>query len=146
MTLKMEGVHSSKLLVLSYKTTQFTTHTNIGKAIIAIKHSKLMLVSFCFLTGTMGPIKDAISLFTPEVGSLFSFSKDWKPTKHLSKITISNGLAWSEDLQLMYYIDSETRKVEAFDFDAKIGRICEYSCFNNVYENSYFSMMFRTSV
>jgi sugar lactone lactonase YvrE len=95
-----------------------------------------MLVSFCVPTGTMGLLKDSIGAFTPEVGSLFSFSKDWKPTKHLSKITISNGLAWTEDLKLMYYIDSVTRKVDAFDFDAKNAKICEYPCFNSLYGNA----------
>ena len=65
--------------------------------------------------------------FTPEVGSLFSFSKDWKPTKHVTKITVANGLAWSEDLKFMYYIDSTTRKVDAFDFDAENAKICKYS-------------------
>ena len=66
--------------------------------------------------------------FTPEVGSLFSFSKDWKPTKHATKITVSNGLAWSEDQKLIYYIDSTIRKVDAFDFDAENAKICKYSC------------------
>ena len=65
--------------------------------------------------------------FVPEVGSLFSFSKDWKPTKHVTKITVSNGLAWSEDLKFMYYIDSPTRKVDAFDFDAENVKLCKYS-------------------
>jgi sugar lactone lactonase YvrE len=105
-----------------------------------------MLVSFCFLTGTMGPFNEITGAFTPEVGSFFSFSKDWKPTKHLSKITVSNGLAWSEDLKSMYYIDSVTKKVEAFDFDAKNVKICKYSCFNSLYVNAYFSSLFRTSM
>jgi len=70
-------------------------------------------------SGTMGQAESSEVKFTPEVGSLFSFSKDWKPTKHATKITVSNGLAWSEDLKLMYYIDSVTTKVDAFDFDAE---------------------------
>jgi sugar lactone lactonase YvrE len=76
----------------------------------------------------MGPKGDPIGTFVPEVGSLFSFSKDWTPTKHVTKITVSNGLAWSADLKLMYYIDSMTRKVEAFDFDAENVKLCKYSC------------------
>ncbi|XP_021924409.1 regucalcin-like isoform X2 [Zootermopsis nevadensis] len=73
--------------------------------------------------GTMGAESDPEDKFPLTLGSLFSFSKDWKPTKHLSNITVSNGLAWSEDLKSMYYIDSPTRKVEAFDFDAESGKI-----------------------
>ncbi|XP_069695228.1 regucalcin-like [Periplaneta americana] len=73
--------------------------------------------------GTMGPDIGSASEFPPEVGSLYSFSKDWNATKHLTKITISNGLAWTEDQKLMYYIDSPTRKIYVFDFDAKNGKI-----------------------
>jgi hypothetical protein len=81
----------------------------------------------------MGPERSSLTEFHPEVGSLFSFSKDWKPTKHVAKITISNGLAWSKNQ--MYYIDSSTKKVEAFDFDAESGKICKYPRFINLYKN-----------
>jgi sugar lactone lactonase YvrE len=74
----------------------------------------------------MPPDTGSVTKFPPEVGSLFSFSKDWKPTKHVSKISVSNGLAWSEDLRSMYYIDSTTRKVEVFDLDAENVQICKY--------------------
>jgi hypothetical protein len=33
----------------------------------------------------------------------------------------------------MYYIDSATRKVEAFDFDAESGQICKYPWFASSY-------------
>jgi len=42
----------------------------------------------------------------------------------VAKITISNGLAWNKDQ--MYYIDSSTRKVDAFDFEAENGNISKY--------------------
>lgn len=38
-----------------------------------------------------------------------------------SDIDISNGLEWSLDGRVMYYIDTLTSKVEAFDFDASNG-------------------------
>lgn len=93
----------------------------------------------------MGPYDKSTGFFVPEVGSFYSFSKDWKPTKHLSKVTVSNGLAWSEDLTTMYYIDSVKKKVDAFDFDAENVKICEYTCFNTLY-NIYFRFMSRMSM
>lgn len=88
--------------------------------------------SICFPTGTVDGSGGSLSDIAP-VGSLFSFSKDWKPTKQLTKIKVSNGLAWSEDK--MYYIDTLTKKVDAFDFDAKSGKICKYQCFTKLYKN-----------
>jgi len=38
-------------------------------------------------------------------------------------VTISNGLAWTHDEQTMYYIDSETEKVVAYDYDRVSGDI-----------------------
>jgi sugar lactone lactonase YvrE len=88
--------------------------------------------SLCFLTGSLGSSTASLSEFPP-AGSLFSFSKDWQPTKHLTKIKISNGLAWSEDK--MYYIDSVSRKVDSFDFDAESGKICKYHYFIRLHNN-----------
>jgi sugar lactone lactonase YvrE len=41
----------------------------------------------------------------------------------LAKVTISNGLAWSDDDSTLYYIDSPTGTVDAFDFDIERGEI-----------------------
>ena len=38
-------------------------------------------------------------------------------------IGCSNGLAWSEDGRILYYIDTLTRKVDAFDFDVCTGNL-----------------------
>jgi sugar lactone lactonase YvrE len=55
-------------------------------------------------------------------GSLYSF--DGKSvTKLLSKVTISNGMAWSPDHKTFYYIDTPTLKVKAFDYDLETGAI-----------------------
>ena len=38
-------------------------------------------------------------------------------------VTISNGLAWSADARALYYIDSPTRTVQAFEYDLEHGTI-----------------------
>lgn len=55
-------------------------------------------------------------------GALYSF--DGKQVTHLfDGITISNGLAWSIDYKIFYYIDTPTRVVKAFDYDLATGQI-----------------------
>lgn len=40
-----------------------------------------------------------------------------------SNITISNGMAWSNDNSLMFYTDTLTRRVDVFDYDVDAGTI-----------------------
>jgi sugar lactone lactonase YvrE len=56
-------------------------------------------------------------------GFLYVLANDYSVRKVLSGITISNGLGWSPDNKIMYYIDTPTRKVTAFDFDLGTGKI-----------------------
>lgn len=48
-------------------------------------------------------------------GSLYRFDGRGA-VRMLEQVSISNGLAWSPDGATMYYIDSPTRRVDAFDF------------------------------
>jgi sugar lactone lactonase YvrE len=41
----------------------------------------------------------------------------------LDSVSISNGICWSQDGKVMYYIDTPTRCVKAFDFEVKTGKI-----------------------
>lgn len=68
--------------------------------------------------------------FEENTGSLYSLGKDGAVTKHYSGVTISNGLAWNEELKKMYYIDSLQGKVFQFDYDKENGTICKSA--NNV--------------
>jgi len=70
-----------------------------------------------FLAGTM-----AYDL-TPGAGSLYRLDPDLTVTKLLDGVTISNGLSWSADGTTMYYIDSPTQGVDAFDYDPGTGRL-----------------------
>jgi sugar lactone lactonase YvrE len=56
-------------------------------------------------------------------GSLYSLEQDHKVRHHLGGIYCSNGIAWNADNTVMYYIDSLTRQVEAFDFNLETGEI-----------------------
>lgn len=60
----------------------------------------------------------------PQKGSLYSFENK-KPMKHLSKLGISNGLAWSADKKKMFYIDTHAGSIDEFDYDIKNGTMCK---------------------
>jgi len=50
--------------------------------------------------------------------SLYRIDPDGKATRMIPNVTISNGISWSLDSKTMYYIDTPTGKVQAFDYDA----------------------------
>src|SRR6185369_14121283 len=56
-------------------------------------------------------------------GSLYVMEPDLALKKKIENVSISNGLAWSADNTIMYYIDSPTRYVFAFDYDIATGGI-----------------------
>ncbi|NHE57371.1 SMP-30/gluconolactonase/LRE family protein [Cyclobacterium plantarum] len=61
--------------------------------------------------------------FTQNAGALYCMDLDLKVKKKIDLVTISNGICWSLDQKTMYYIDSPTRKIQAFDFDIETGFI-----------------------
>ncbi|XP_071802569.1 regucalcin-like [Asterias amurensis] len=75
-----------------------------------------------FWAGTMGP-ESSPAVVLPKQGSLFCLHPDKSVTKHAEDLDISNGIAWSLDNKIMYYIDSLTRMIEAFDFNLETGEI-----------------------
>lgn len=56
-------------------------------------------------------------------GSLYRMDADLSVHKMLGDIGISNGIVWSLDNQIMYYIDSMANTVRAFDYDLATGNI-----------------------
>lgn len=57
------------------------------------------------------------------IGSLYMLGADLQPRRRWGDITVANGLAWDPDGVTFYYIDSPTREVAAFDYDAETGDI-----------------------
>jgi sugar lactone lactonase YvrE len=56
-------------------------------------------------------------------GFLYRLDADLNVHRKLDDVWISNGLAWSLDDKTLYYIDSPTSEIVAFDFDARTGEI-----------------------
>jgi sugar lactone lactonase YvrE len=61
--------------------------------------------------------------FTPGAAALYRLDRDFKVTTMVNRVTLSNGLDWTEDDRSMYYIDSLAHGIDAFDFDAREGTI-----------------------
>ena len=57
------------------------------------------------------------------VGSLYSIDAGGSIRRLLGNLEIANGMAWSADGGTFYYIDSPTRRVDAFDYDLAKGSI-----------------------
>ncbi|WP_046745031.1 SMP-30/gluconolactonase/LRE family protein [Kordia zhangzhouensis] len=50
-------------------------------------------------------------------GSLYKINSDGEAQKMLGNITISNGIVWTKDKKTMYYIDTPTSNIRAFDYN-----------------------------
>ena len=67
--------------------------------------------------GTMG-MNEA-----PNVGSLYRLNRNLSADKLFDQVSISNGMAWTSDHKIFYYIDSPTRRVDVFDCDMAGGSV-----------------------
>ena len=54
-------------------------------------------------------------------GSMYRLDADGTSSVVFGGTTISNGLDWSPDGRTVYFNDTPTRRVDAFDFDAELG-------------------------
>lgn len=57
------------------------------------------------------------------IGALYRVDPDGAVTTVLEGVSISNGIAWAPDGRTMYYIDSLTQRIDAFDFKPSDGSI-----------------------
>ena len=56
-------------------------------------------------------------------GNLFVMETDLSVKKKIENVSISNGIAWNADNTIMYYINTPTNYVFAFDYDIENGEI-----------------------
>ena len=70
-----------------------------------------------FWAGTMDHNQEEIS------GALYCLDQNLQVRKVLDGVGISNGLAWDKENKTMFYIDSVTKQVAAFDYDLESGSI-----------------------
>jgi sugar lactone lactonase YvrE len=55
--------------------------------------------------------------------ALYCLQTDLSVSRKYSPVTNSNGIVWSSDAATLYYIDTPSKKVRAFDFDLEKGEI-----------------------
>lgn len=60
---------------------------------------------------------------TADAGSLYCLTPELEVRKVLDGLTIGNGLAWSADDRTLYFIDSMSRGIDAYEFDAASGQL-----------------------
>ena len=65
----------------------------------------------------------AVDRTTDTLGDLYSLEPDLAVTHRLAGVDNTNGMDWSPDGRTMYFIDSLTRQVTAYDYDAASGAI-----------------------
>ncbi|HSG45747.1 MAG TPA: SMP-30/gluconolactonase/LRE family protein [Anaerolineales bacterium] len=69
-----------------------------------------------FLAGTMDMEESGPN------GALYSFDGA-STTRLFDSVTISNGLTWSPDYKTLYYIDTPSHEVKAFDYELENGKL-----------------------
>ena len=99
---------------LDTQNLEFITHPESGKKDSRFNDGKVDRMGRLW-TGTM-TTQGATS-------SLYRMDGDLSVTTMVSNITISNGIGWSPDNTIMYYVDSLRYVINAFDFDIKHGTI-----------------------
>ena len=65
-------------------------------------------------------------------GALYRFDPDHSVNLVLPGVTCANGIGWSLDNRTMYYVDTPTYRVDAFDFDLASGTLSNRRIFTSL--------------
>jgi sugar lactone lactonase YvrE len=65
----------------------------------------------------------AVDASLEPTNSLYRLETNGELVKTISGVGLSNGIAWSPDDETMYYVDSATQRIDAFEFDPGTGAI-----------------------
>lgn len=71
-----------------------------------------------FWAGTLELVEEDMT-----AGTLYCLYPDFRVESRVPDVGISNGIVWTSDKTKMYFIDSPTRRVDAFDYDNETGEI-----------------------
>jgi sugar lactone lactonase YvrE len=71
-----------------------------------------------FVAGSMGDGESP-------VGSLYSRESGGAVRTLIQDVTISNGIAWSSDGAVMYYVDSALQAIDVMDYDVETGMVSD---------------------
>lgn len=77
-----------------------------------------------FFGGTMR-LEEMGDIFEKRLGSFYRYSKSSGFVVLKNKIGVSNGLAWNENTNKFYYIDSVDLDVKEYDYNPETGDICK---------------------
>jgi sugar lactone lactonase YvrE len=72
------------------------------------------------MQNNIGPNREDLPI-TGSIGTLHRIDPDGRATKFLDRIGVSNTLVWSPDDRTMYFADTKTKRIDAYDFDAETG-------------------------
>ncbi|OOG69353.1 SMP-30/gluconolactonase/LRE family protein [Algoriphagus sp. A40] len=125
LTVVLEGQNHKLILGIGRKLARFDPKTEELEWISEVEHD---LELHRFNDGKVDPagriwIGTLSTKFTQGAGSLYRIGTDLAPSKMLSDLTISNGMAWTEDNRTFYFIDSPTQQINEFDYDLESGEI-----------------------
>lgn len=125
LTLVLEGKENQVILALDCKIASYDLETGALNWLCEVE-TEFPLNRFndgkCDSKGRLW-IGTLSTEFTAGSGSLYRIGKDLEPHRVLDMLTIPNGMAWTADHSVFYFIDSLTQKIREYQFNLESGEI-----------------------